>query len=309
MDGILLVDKPSGPTSHDVVARVRAALGTGRVGHTGTLDPMATGLLVLLIGRGTRLARFFTGAVKGYDAHIRLGWATSTFDATGAAQPGPATTIGAGVPGDLQGFEPPGREAVEEALVAFRGTYEQLPPPFSAKKVDGIRAHELARHGKQVPLTPTRVTVHELTIRSLEGGILRLEVRCSAGFYVRVLAHDIGRRLGTGAHLAALRRTRCGEFSLDRAVPLEVIEREGAAALERIETIDALLPSLPAVVLTGEGARRAAHGNEVRPCDAEVDRGEFPAARARLVDGKGRLLAVADPQVETGSLHPVVVLV
>ena len=322
MDGVLLVDKPSGPTSHDVVARVRGALGTKRIGHTGTLDPMATGLLVLLIGRGTRLARFFKGAVKGYDARIRLGWATTTFDATGLPLAHPDAMIGAGEHeelgvgspshrqrADIQAVETPGQEVIEEALAAFRGTYEQLPPPYSAKKVDGIRAHELARRGKRVSLTPTRVTVHELTLCSLENGTLRVEIRCSAGFYVRVLAHEFGRRLGTGAHLAALRRTYCGEFSLGRAAPLEVIEREGVAALARVEAIDTLLPGLPAVVLTDEGARRATHGNEIRPCDGKVDGAGFPATQVRLVDGEGRLLAVAEPQTGTGSLHPVVVLV
>jgi tRNA pseudouridine55 synthase len=206
MDGLLIVDKPSGPTSHDVVARLRRVLREKRIGHTGTLDPMATGVLVLVVGKATRLAKFLSASDKSYDAIVRFGFATDTNDAQGRPV-GPV----------IDGAAPP-REAIDAALDAFRGTFMQQPPAFSAKKVDGHRSYKLARSARALPAhpappappalpAPTTVTTHRIDILKVDADTLALRVDCSAGFYIRSLAHDLGQRLGVGAHLAALRRT------------------------------------------------------------------------------------------------------
>ncbi len=189
MTGALLVDKPAGPTSHDVVARARRALGTSRIGHTGTLDPLATGLLVLLVGRATRLAQFLVGDVKEYLADVRLGIETRTYDAEGldGEPPDDGTEVGQALPA---------LDAIETALGAFRGTFLQTPPPYSAKKVAGRRAYEHARRDTQVELRPVEVTVHQLEIVRATGSAVSLRLVCTAGFYVRSLAHDLGRSAG-----------------------------------------------------------------------------------------------------------------
>jgi tRNA pseudouridine55 synthase len=291
MNGVLVVDKPSGPTSHDVVGRVRRALGTRRVGHTGTLDPLASGVLPLVIGQATRLAQFLVSDQKEYLADLRFGFATTTYDAAGTPD-GPEAEV------DLA--------ALEAALDGFRGTFLQMPPAFSAKKVDGTRAYELARAGQTPELRAAEVTVHLLEVVDRGEQSARLRVSCSSGFYVRTLAHELGRRLGCGAHLAGLRRTRAGAFRIDDAVPLIAVETDGAAAAREIIPLEDLLLSMPAAVLTEEGARRARHGNRITGED--IRSGEVPeAVRVRLFDGGGHLLAIAS--VAPGrALHPVVVL-
>ncbi len=234
MDGLLIVDKPAGPTSHDVVARMRRALGERRIGHTGTLDPAATGVLCLVLGRATRLAQFLSHGDKTYEAVVRFGFATDTADAQGRAT-GPASCSAT-----------PDREAIDAALDAFRGTFLQQPPAFSAKKVDGKRSHKLARARRragqvsdtlhaatQVSETavseipaPTTVTAFAIDILAVNDDTVSLCVECSAGFYVRSLAHDLGERLGVGAHLASLRRTRSGDFTVGQAIAFDAAERE-----------------------------------------------------------------------------------
>ena len=217
LDGLLVVDKPSGPSSHDVVARVRRALGERRIGHTGTLDPLATGVLLLVLGRATRLARFLTARTKTYDAVVRLGVATDTYDADG-------TPVGPAHAGAW-----PDAEAVARALDAFRGTFAQQPPAFSAKKVGGVRSYQAARqHAARpdaaVPLpAPVSVTTYALDVIEQADALLTLRVVCSAGFYVRALAHDLGAALGCGAHLVGLRRTETSGFTLDDALPLAAV--------------------------------------------------------------------------------------
>jgi tRNA pseudouridine55 synthase len=208
MDGLLVVDKPAGPTSHDVVARMRRVLDERRIGHTGTLDPAATGVLALVLGRATRLAQFLTDSSKSYEAVVRLGVATDTGDAQGRAI------------GPVGGRPVPSRDAIEEALQGFRGTFLQQPPAFSAKRIGGKRSHDLARAGVASVLpAPVSVTVHRLDIVGADGDCVTLNLECSAGFYVRALAADLGERLGVGAHLVALRRTRAGDCTLQRAGP------------------------------------------------------------------------------------------
>ena len=216
MDGLLIVDKPVGPTSHDVVARVRRALGERRIGHTGTLDPLASGVLPLVLGRATRLARFLSASEKRYEAVVRLGLATDSYDAAG--QP-----LGAPHDGPM-----PDPAVIERALATFRGTFLQQPPAFSAKKIGGIRSHALARQQRDasgaqcIPSPPpVSVCVSELELLGVQGCDVALRLTCSAGFYVRTLAHDLGRELGTGAHLAALRRTRAGDLRIEDATALD----------------------------------------------------------------------------------------
>lgn len=307
-DGVLVVDKTEGPTSHDAVAVARRALATSRVGHTGTLDPTATGVLVLVVGRATRLARFLAHDVKEYEAEVTFGRATDTYDAQGT------TTRDTG--------RAPTLEALEAALAVQRAAREQIPPAYSAKKVHGEAAHRAARRDAPVALPPAPVTVHQLTLRRYESGIAQLSLRVSAGYYVRSLAQDLGAALDTGAFLSALRRTRAGVFDLAGAVTFDALKampRGGAAGLLRPP--EALLTDLPAAVLSPEGARRVRQGQTVQ---AEVTGGSDlgPAAGhdgvIRLLDDTGRLLGIARPAGPAGpagasvsrglALQPVVVL-
>ena len=292
MNGVLLIDKPGGLTSHDVVARMRRTLRERSIGHTGTLDPMATGLLVLVVGKATRLASLLSGRDKTYDATVRLGQDTTTDDADGNVL-GPARPV-------------PAESDIRAALEQFRGAFEQLPPAHSAKKVDGTRAYRLARANKPVNLTPVTVTVRELTWQDFDGSSVRLRVCATAGFYVRSLARDLGARLGCGGHLTALRRVQSGSFVVGDALPLAEAEALGPDVAARLITAADALPDLAAVVLTPDGLRRVLHGNAIGPAQVE---GLFPASEAdapvRML-AEGRLVALA--RLRAGTLHPIVVL-
>jgi tRNA pseudouridine55 synthase len=306
MDGLLVVDKPSGPTSHDVVARVRRVVGERRVGHTGTLDPLASGVLPLVLGRATRLARFFSNSDKHYEALVRLGVATDTYDADGA----PVGPVHAG--------PWPSLADIERALDACRGSFLQQPPAYSAKKIGGRRSYAMARanavDARLTPraaieppsaLQPVLVTTRAIEVAGVEGDQLTLRIECSAGFYVRSLAHDLGQRLGTGAHLAALRRTRSADFTVADAIPLDDIDRDQAVA--RLVPLAALLPKLPSVVLTGEGEDYLAHGRQIGPTQI-AERREGAGDSIRLMGASGDLLGVAEPAGAAGFLHPRLVL-
>jgi len=295
MDGVLVVDKPSGPTSHDVVARVRRALRIRRVGHTGTLDPLATGVLPLVVGRATRLASLLSGEDKVYLAGIRLGLATATYDAVGRS--------GSTVPAP-QGI---GADQIAKALDSFRGTFDQIPPPFSAKKIDGVRAYKLARKGEPITPAAARVTVHDLTVEKYTDGLVMVRVRASAGFYVRSLAHDLGQGLGCGAHLETLRRIQAGSFTDLDSVGLADVEEDGVMAARRLIPLDGLLPDLPAVVLDARDRERACHGADVEAHGSVQPADGADITRRRLIDDRGRLLAVAEVRAG-GLLHPVIVL-
>ena len=328
MDGLLVIDKPPGPTSHDVVARMRRVLGERRIGHTGTLDPAASGVLPLVLGRATRLARFLSARDKSYHAVIRLGVATDTYDAGGQ------------VSGPLYAGAWPSRDEIDRALEVFRGTFLQQPPAFSAKKIDGTRSHTLARAARNARLAPrppsvpdplervdrrslpaaVAVTANSIDIVSVEGDCLTLRVACSAGFYVRSLAHDVGERLGVGAHLTTLRRTRSGDCSLDDALALDAAERDRGAAGAAVIPLERMLQSLRAVVLTEQGAQHAVHGRDLGPADllggAPTPPGAAPIAHVaistprwvRLIDARGQLVGLAEPAAAPGLLHPSVVL-
>lgn len=295
MDGLLLIDKPSGPTSHDVVARIRRSSGERSIGHTGTLDPRATGLLPLLVGRATRLASMLIGSDKTYEATVRLGFSTDTDDEEGAQV------------GERQA-ELPGDASVRAALERFIGDQEQVPPQHSAKRVDGQRAYLLARKARPVRLKPVAVTVHRLDWRGRQGDLLFLALTASSGFYVRALARDLGTALGCGAHLAGLRRTASGPFSVESSIPLSAAEACGREIVSRLISPAEALPHLPAVSVNPAGLRRVRHGNEVGPEHLETSwvatLGQ--TAAVRILDGGGHLVAVGRPQ--GGALHPVVVL-
>lgn len=292
-EGGLVVDKPAGPTSHDVVAAVRRALGQPRIGHTGTLDPLATGVLPLLLGRATRLAQFLAASDKTYLATVRFGQATSTCDAAGEP-------VGPAVPVTLD------PDALEAALAPFRGRFAQQPPDVSAKKIGGHRAYDLARQARPVSPAPVEVEVTDLTLVHCAGDCAELHVTASAGFYVRALAHDLGAALGVGAHLTALRRERSGAFTLADAAPLELVIRDPGEAARRVIPLAALLPDLPAVALDAAMVARVAHGLGVGP-EPGVPTASGGRGLVRLMDGAGRLVALAEPRA--GLLHPVLVLV
>ena len=291
MNAVLLIDKPSGPTSHDVVARVRRILGERRCGHTGTLDPFATGLLILCLGRATRLARFVSDAYKSYHATIRFGFATDTYDRTGD----PTTEIR-----DVE----PARANLERVLSGFRGRQMQAPPAYSAKKRGGKRLYELARGGAPVVADPVEVEIDQLELVELRRSRAELTVRVSSGTYIRSLAHDIGVELGVGAHLDELRRTAVGSFSVAEAVDLDALEERGAGSA--LLAPEAAVRDLPSASVGGEAARRLMHGQPPKwdEVQAEWKRSSAPP-EIRVLGPKGELLAVGEP-VERG-IRPLLV--
>jgi tRNA pseudouridine55 synthase len=267
IDGVLLVDKPAGMTSHDVVAIVRRASSESRIGHAGTLDPFATGLLVLLLGRATRLLPYLNGEPKIYEAAIRFGGETDTDDATGT----PTRSAPA-----------PALEAIEAALPALTGLIDQVPPSYSAKQVAGRRAYDAARAGAPLALVPVRVTVHEWTIDQWRDGTLTATISCSGGTYIRALARDLGRATGSAAHLSALRRVASGPYAVDMAVTVQAV-KDGALPIGSPVTG---LAECVADRLDAAALQRVVHG---LPVPAAV-----PGRRGALLDGDGALVAVAD---------------
>jgi tRNA pseudouridine55 synthase len=295
LDGLLLIDKCSGPTSHDVVARMRQATRERSIGHTGTLDPLATGLLPLVFGRATRLASLIAGADKTYEASIRLGVSTSTDDADGDPIGDPSRTR-------------PTAAELDAALASFRGTFAQVPPDHSAKRIAGQKAYDLARRAQPVELGPVLVTVRAIECTAHDGDVVSVRLVATAGFYVRALARDLGQRLGCGAHLVALRRTRSGVFDVSGALPIDQAERLGPAVATRLISPLEALPQLPVVHLTEAGLTRARHGNPLGP--EHLTAGRLPPAtlgvKVRIAGPGGELVALAESR--GGALHPVVVL-
>ncbi|HET7217673.1 MAG TPA: tRNA pseudouridine(55) synthase TruB [Vicinamibacterales bacterium] len=302
LDGVLVIDKPAGPSSHDVVAVVRRALRAEKVGHTGTLDPLATGVLPLVVGRATRLASLLTSGEKEYVAVVRFGAATATYDAEGAGEGEPSAAGGMPVPHDAS--------EIERVLPSFTGTYLQQPPAFSAKKIAGVPAYKLARRQQPVDVKPVEVTVTALELERYAAGVAELRIACSTGFYVRSLAHDLGQRLGCGAHLEGLRRTRSGDFGLDAAHALTDVLQPGAPLADWVIPMGRVLPDIPAISLTDAGAGRARHGNTLRPGDwiGDLPESAEEKDRIRLLDAAGQLLGLAERRAG-GLLHPTVVLV
>jgi tRNA pseudouridine55 synthase len=292
-DGVLLVAKQPGPTSHDIVALVRRLTGVRRVGHGGTLDPFAAGVLPVFVGQATRLAEYHLGDDKEYRALVAFGARSTTDDLEGELTPSEAPA--------------PDRAAVEDALAAFVGAIDQVPPDYSAVHVGGRRAYELARHGKKPELRPRTVTIHALTLVDWDAAdparpVATVDVRCSAGTYVRSLARDIGERLGCGAYLAALTRTASGPFRLAAARPLDDVR----AALAAGRAADVLLPpdaglDLPRIKLAGAELAALLRGQVVSAAGAPATEAAGEAL-VRVTDGRGRLAAIA--HWRGGRLHP-----
>jgi tRNA pseudouridine55 synthase len=258
VNGLLVLDKPAGMTSHDVVDVVRRATGERSVGHLGTLDPMATGVLPLLLGKFTRLAQFFATAEKSYEGDIRFGYATDTFDAEGtpASEPQPLTLT---------------LDELRHLAARFHDEMDQLPPVFSAKKIGGVPAHKLARAGKPVDVKPARIFIHHFELLTLHGAspieqYARFRMQVSAGGYVRSVAHELGQLAGPGAHLSALRRTQAGAFTLAQAISLDELKSLSGLSGEierRLPHPRTLLPDMPCVTVDEQAAGRLRNGMQV----------------------------------------------
>ena len=279
MNGILIIDKPGGITSHDVVNRVRKLFQTTKVGHLGTLDPMATGVLPVCVGKATRIGQFLPTAPKEYAGEIRFGFSTTTYD-----REGDPTSEG-------QHFTA-SRGDVEKAVGELTGVIDQVPPPFSAKKIGGVPSYKLARRGRTVENPAARVEIFEFEIKNLAGPLLEFRISCSGGTYIRSLAHDLGQRLGMGAHLESLRRVRSGEFTIAQATELDKISPADVIPIER------LLESMPLIEVSGAEERRVAHGNDI-PAEAG-------SHLARIFNKRGQFIAIA--AIENGLARPMLVL-
>ena len=306
-----MVDKPRGKTSHDIVESVRRLVGFRQIGHLGTLDPLASGVLVLALGRATRLAQFYGGRRKRYSCAVRFGFATDTYDADGEA-------LG---PDSAPALNP---EKVAALAQQFLGKIRQTPPSFSAKKIHGRPAHELARKKKPVNLEPVDVEVFEFRLTGVEGSVAQFVVECGSGTYIRSLAHDLGKLHGTGAHLAEIVRTAVGEFTLDQAAPLPELEEDAKAGkmAGRIIRLENLLPDLPRATVLPIVEKRIRHGAkfnlplaQVQPgrvtsaqgAPAQLDSGDWKPARLRVFNQQGQLIAIAEPVVPR-TYQPIVVL-
>ncbi|MFZ0636930.1 MAG: tRNA pseudouridine(55) synthase TruB [Candidatus Acidiferrales bacterium] len=311
LDGALVIHKPRGKTSHDVVESVRRIAGFRQIGHLGTLDPLATGVLVLLLGRATRLMRFYAARRKRYTCAVRFGFATDTYDADGEA-------LGADAAPELH------RETLEKLAAEFTGRIRQTPPSFSAKKIGGRLAHELARKKERVDLKPAEVEVYEFRLTGIEGSVARFAVECGSGTYIRSLAHDLGQRYGSGAHIAEIMRTAVGEFTLDQASTLEDLQQASRAGrlADRVICLESLLPELPRATVLPIVERRIGHGakfnlalSQIQPgqaltaegAPAELNSGDWRPARLRVFNQQQHLIAIAEAVVPR-TYQPVLVL-
>lgn len=293
MDGVIIVDKPEGWTSHDVVGKMRRIAGTKRIGHLGTLDPIATGVLPLVIGMATRLAQFYTASEKVYEAVVRFGFATDTYDRAGVPLADPVPIV-------LD------RERLEAELRHFIGTIQQVPPPVSAKKVGGVPSYKLARQNKAVELEPVEIEIYEARLTALEGDMASLLVRCSAGTYVRSIAHELGMTFGCGAHLHQLRRTRSGDFDISQArtiAALEAVRAEDALPQVLIPAAE-LLPSFPLVRVDPLTAGQIRNGRDFHSSPFQVPRN---SQHVKAIDEYGALVAIGELRAPN-LYHPSVVI-
>jgi len=308
-DGALVIDKPQGKTSHDVVDAVRHLAGMRQIGHLGTLDPLATGVLVLLLGRATRLVQFYNGRRKRYTAAFRFGFATDSYDSDGEAQ-GPDTPV-------------PLDEAVLEKFASEKiGRFAQMPPAFSAKKIRGRPAYELARKKEPVELKAVEVELYEYRLTGIEGNLARFVIECSSGTYIRSLAHEMGQQVGCGAHLAEIKRTAVGEFSIEQAIKLEELaEAQKAGRFPScLIALEHLLPNFPRIDVLPVIEKRVRHGSkfnisvsQLQPgrtdlppgATVQLDGGEPKPPRLRVF-GQQKLIAIAEAVVPR-TYQPIVV--
>jgi len=293
MDGVFVVDKPAGWTSHDVVNKMRRIAGTRRVGHLGTLDPMATGVLPLVVGRATRLSQFYARSEKVYDAVICFGRATDTYDAEGKP-------VGEQVPYTVT------PEAIERMLVPFRGKIQQTPPPISAKKIGGTPAYKLARKNIAVELKPVEVTIHSIELVGCDGAEARIKVHCSAGTYLRSIAHELGQAAGCGAHLKSLVRLVSGDFTMDQANTLEKLAGLSAAGKldEALVPSARLLPEFPTEMVDSITAGQIRQGRDFRVSPFRVRKG---ARFVKALTEDGALLAIGEAKLPN-VYHPILVM-
>jgi tRNA pseudouridine55 synthase len=291
LNGVMVVDKPAEWTSHDVVAKARRLLGERSIGHLGTLDPMATGVLPLVLGRMTRLCQFYSSSEKIYEGTIRLGVATDTYDADGE-RVGLAQTVQVTL------------EEIIDCASAFQGLIQQIPPPFSAKKINGVPAYKLARKKQEVDLKAVEVEIKEFTVSGFEGDLIEFRCRVSSGTYVRSLAHELGQKLGIGAHLASLRRTAVAEFNIDQSHTLEEIAE--VCARNGVEELlfhpRRVLPEIPCVTATDEDVAKIRHGRTVNL--PEMSRSRW----VKVFAGQAELVCLAS-RVAGTLFHPKVVLI
>jgi tRNA pseudouridine55 synthase len=290
LNGVIVVDKPGGWTSHDVVAKSRRILGERSIGHLGTLDPMATGVLPLVLGRMTRLCQFYSSSEKAYEGTIRLGMATDTYDCDGEPVGAPQivnVTL----------------EEVHSVALGFVGVVQQMPPSFSAKKIKGVPAYKLARKKQEVALEPVEVEVKEFAVLGLIGDLVEFRCRVSSGTYVRSLAHEMGQKLGIGAHLASLRRTQVAEFGVEQCHTLDEIgEAAGQGRVEELLVhLRLVLPEIPSVTATDEDIAKIRHGRTVNL--PEMSRSRF----VKVFAGQAELICIAS-RVAGTLFHPRVVL-
>lgn len=306
MDGLILVDKEQNLTSHQIVLDIRNRLNTAKVGHYGTLDPMATGLIVIAVGKTTRFFPFFSKKDKVYEGQMRLGFSTNTYDAQGK-------------PISPEKTDFPSKVHLQEVMNKFEGEMDQIPPPFSAKKFKGKPLYALARENKEVELKPSRVSINFFKLKTYKPPFVGFRVKCSAGTYIRSLAHDLGQALGCGSHLSQLKRTEVGEFHIKDGFTLEEIKR--LAEEEKVDTflipMEVLLPELPKVVLDEKGSTLARHGNlifpenilKIYPSDVHLYKPYKGKEKIfRLFSLEGKLLALAKKIPEKDSLHPFLVI-
>jgi tRNA pseudouridine55 synthase len=293
VDGVLVVDKPEGWTSHDAVDKVRRLVNTRRVGHLGTLDPIATGVLPLVVGKVTRLAQFYMRGEKRYDAVVHIGYSTVTYDRAGT----PTSPV----------TEPAvDRRQLEEVLERFRGVFEQMPPPISAKKIGGKPAYRLARKNLPVELRPVEVTVHSIELVNVEGPEARIVVRCTAGTYMRSIAHDLGKAVGCGGFLQSLCRTASGEFTLEQARTVEELEK--LAAENRLDEVlipaARLLPDFPSELVDPLTAGQIRQGRDFRVSPFRAHAG---VRYVKAVTQDGKLVAIGEVKLPN-VYHPFLVL-
>jgi tRNA pseudouridine55 synthase len=307
MDGLILIRKPVGPTSHDVVARLRKIFGQRKIGHFGTLDPSAAGLLLVALGKTTKFFPFFSHMDKTYEGRMRLGFSTDTYDRTGR-------------PTSEESREFPALSAVEQALKSFEGKFFQLPPPYSAKKFRGKPLYVYARKNKSMELRPFPAIVHFFRLKDYAPPHLDFEVRCSSGTYIRTLAHDLGRQLGCGAHVAVLVRTDIGGYQLSESLSIEELEvyYETGEIWKFLRPMETLLPFFPKIVLHETGVRLVQNGSSVSAehivlsepaaLNPSASLGEHPQV-FRLFGPEGRLLALARKSSSADAFAPFLVLI
>jgi tRNA pseudouridine55 synthase len=309
-DGALVINKPQGRTSHDIVDVARHLAGFRQIGHLGTLDPLATGVLVLLLGKATRLVRFYAGRRKRYTAGFRFGFATNTYDSEGQAR-GPDTAPALD------------RGLIERLAAESLGRFEQMPPAFSAKKVHGRPAYELARKNQVVELKPASVELYEYRLTGIDGSMARFSIECSSGTYIRSLAHDMGEKLGCGAHLAEITRTAVGEFSLEQAITIEELAEAARAGRfqGRLIALENLLPNYPSTSVLPVLEKKVRHGGKFNVAPAQLqlrqtvlppgattqlDSEASPPPRLRVFNQHNKLIAIAEAVVPR-TYQPIVV--